>query len=194
MSRLYHAPLGVDSAVFRQVNGYRRTIGVITSGYVSHPSAEAIEEVADAALICKLAVFHLGPRNVEGMAPRKEASWTASLGITDSDLASLYSHAQWVSGLRHVEGFELPVLEGLLCGARPIVFDRPEMRKWYEGHAVFVKESHGEELIKSLVTILSKPPQPVTLFERNFVAKKFQWSRIANGFWEALLTRRSGEL
>jgi len=182
----YHAPLGVDP-VFAQ-NGHAevpRDINVMTSGYVSAPGAEAIEEVALAAGSLGLRVLHLGPAAVEGMRvtpPR----WSSVLGIPDSDLAALYRRTEWVSGLRQVEGFELPVLEGLACGARPIVFDRPDMLQWYEDHAAFVPESNGEELVEYLTELLRYHPQPVLEAERAEVLKRFSWEVIAKGFWERL--------
>lgn len=186
-TRFYHAPLGVDSNVFKLPARFRpRSTGVVSSGYVSGSLAEAIEEVADAARRCKLSVFHLGPHHVEGMKDRKERTWRAASGITDEKLAGLYQDARWVSGLRHVEGFELPVLEGLACGARPIVFDRPDMRKWYDGHAVFVPECSGEYLVRCLVDVMSKSPDPVTVEERAEILVEFDWSFITTGFWETM--------
>src|SRR3990172_4842632 len=83
----YHAPLGVDGSVFRPGNGAVRYLGVVSSGYVAGAGAEAIEEIAEAALATGLSVFHLGPANVDRMAPRREASWQAGLGLSDGDLS-----------------------------------------------------------------------------------------------------------
>jgi hypothetical protein len=184
--RFYHAPLGVDRSF---INGHHdmpvRDIHVMTSGYVSSAGGEAIEEVAIAADKVGLRVLHLGPSHVDGMRvtpPR----WSSVLGVSDVELAALYRQTEWVSGLRHVEGFELPVLEGLCCGARPIVFDRPDMTQWYEGHAAFIPECDGEELVEELVEVLRHHPVPVSASERAEVARKFDWGVIARGFWERL--------
>jgi hypothetical protein len=184
--RFYHAPLGVDGEMFRAAEG-SRPIGVITSGYVSGPAAEAIEEVAEAALREKLSVVHIGPSGVAGMKKRCEPTWKAQQGMTDAALSILYGRARWVSGLRHVEGFELPALEGLVCGARPIVFDRPDMREWYDGLAVFIPECSGAELVRELRAVFSLSPAPVTAEERARVLARFDWTTVTTGFWERLL-------
>lgn len=181
--RFYHAPLGVDGEVFKG-DGAPRYMGVVTSGYVAGPGAEAIEEVADAALEIGLSVFHVGPHPV-GMSPRREATWRCGHGMSDEDLAGIYGRARWVSGLRHVEGFELPVLEGLACGARPIVFDRPDMRQWYDDFAEFVPDCSGTKLVDALVRVMSEAPRPVTAAERAEVLRRFNWDTITRGFWEA---------
>lgn len=180
----FYAPLGVDEEFTRMFVDVPRRLGAITTGYVSGPSAEAIEEVAVAAGRLGMTVAHIGPFPV-GMTNDKSpgSHWKFHFGITDQELAALYRSSQWVSGLRHGEGFELPVLEGLCCGARPILFDRPEMRYWYGEHAVFVPECAGEALIEHLVRVMSEPPSPVTFDERRRVMRRFDWREIASDFW-----------
>lgn len=185
----YHAPLGVDQEVFSPSRVTRTS--VMTSGYVSGPGAEAIEEMATAARLVGLPVTHLGPVPVHSHDQSKKmdvgGGWRSVNGINDEQLAQEYSRCLWVSGLRHVEGFELPVIEGLLCGARPIVFDRDDMHQWYKEHAVFVPECSGETLVKTLVSVLSQEPAPVLPSERDEVARKFDWRTIAEGFWSRLI-------
>lgn len=180
----YLSPLGVDDA-FKSLDGRPMRTLVMTSGYVSGPGAEAIEEVARAAHVLGLPVQHLGPSSVKGMTfyPRM---WQAVDHISDSRLADIYRRSLWVSGLRHVEAFELPVIEGLCCGARPIVFDRPDMRRWYDGHAVFVRECSGEELVDQLIIAMREGPWPVHEPERQWALQTFDWATIARGFWEHL--------
>jgi hypothetical protein len=183
----YHAPLGVDAAFLDKCEAGEgpRDIPVMTSGCTTGPRAEAIEEPALAASSVGLRVLHLGPSAVEGM-PATPPGWSSVTGISDCDLAALYRRTEWVSGLRHVEGFEMPVIEGLCCGARPIVFDRPDMTQWYEGHAAFVPECNGAELVEVLTEVFRHLPVPVGDSERAEVARKFDWGVIARGFWERL--------
>jgi glycosyltransferase involved in cell wall biosynthesis len=177
----FHAPLGVDAEFALPFVPIPRTLGAVTTGYVSGPSAEAIEEVAVAAGRLGQQVAHVGPFPV-GMTDDKSPGphWRFHLAISDQELADLYRSSHWVSGLRHGEGFELPVLEGLCCGARPILFDRSEMRYWYDGHAVFVPECAGEELIDHLVRVMSCPP------ERRRILQRFNWQSIASDFWSRI--------
>lgn len=182
----YLAPIGVDDVFWSNhhpsVQADRR--GILTSGYVSSPEAEAIEEVAIAADRVGIPVIHLGP---DVPAP---GDWRAVSDISDGELRELYQSVAWVSGLRHVEGFELPALEGLRCGARPILFDRPDMRRWYDGRAVFVPESCNEELVEHLVEVLSQPPIRVSPRESMDVGMEFSWGTIARGFWNCAIGRR----
>jgi hypothetical protein len=193
----YYAPLGVDPTFTGgPLANPDRGDYVVTSGYVNHPAAEAISEIAYAAQRAGIGVVHLGPVP-EGMpADAMIGDWRNVHDITDTELATIYEHARWVSGLRHVEGFELPALEGLACGARPILFDRPEMRQWYRDHAVYVPESSGEPLIARLAELFSfhkareaqrvqgsirgGPVEPEEVFA---VRTAFGWRTIIDGFW-----------
>jgi glycosyltransferase involved in cell wall biosynthesis len=184
----YFAPLGVDRPFAEAVDFEKkpRDIAAMTSGYVSSPDAEAIEEPAMAADALGLKVVHLGPVGVEGMRltpPR----WSSVHGIQDYDLVRLYQRTEWVCALRHHEGFELPAIEGLLCGARPIVFDRPDMRQWYDEYVAYVPECHGDELVEHLTEIFRHKPTPVADEEKERLRERFNWKTIATGFWERAL-------
>lgn len=182
----YHAPLGVDAVFCEMPIATHQRTHVMTSGYVSSAKGEAIEEMAMAAWMLGMPVKHLGPSNIEGMSMSPGEGWTSLFDISDKALREHYHTCLWVSGLRHWEGFELPVIEGLACGARPIVFDRPDMRQWYDEHAVFVPESTGSELVGHLLDVLDEEPEPVDEAERAWVAERFSWKTIARGFWERI--------
>lgn len=143
--KMFHAPLGADS-IFRDnaqqllrnlITGARPSASrprdlIVTSGYVSGPGAEAIEEVWNAAERTGWAGVHIGPAAVEGMRRRSmPAGWRSAEGCTDSELADYYRRAYFVSGLRYVEGFEMPAVEGILCGAIPLLFDQWSQRHWF---------------------------------------------------------------
>jgi hypothetical protein len=179
--KFFHAPLGIDPVFTATLNGGMRDIGVMTSGYVSE--SEGIEEVAIAAGLAGLRVMHVGPTNV---IARKMPHWTAVEGISDLDLSHIYRRSVWVSGLRHTEGFELPAIEGLASGARPIVFDREDMRQWYRRHAVFVPESSGNKLVGHLLDVFRRSPVTVTKQEQIAVLGFFDWATIASNFWKRL--------
>jgi hypothetical protein len=188
-----HLPLGIDeNFTRRRMMSIVRDIGVMTSGYVAGPGAEAIEEVAIAASLAGMTTLHIGPHPQNmGIPPR---GWSFEYGVTDTNLANYYSRSYWVSGLRHIEGFELPVIEGLSCGARPIVFDRPETRKWFRDHAIFVKEQSGNGLIADLLDIFRMPPQPVYFEEQLDVREKFSWANIAPQVWNAVLSTKEASV
>jgi hypothetical protein len=184
-------PLGV-SAAFREADVSRpRVLGAVTSGYVSGFGAEAIEDVALAARAVGKHVFHLGPPHVQNMhRPHSDAAWvwTAKQGLTDTELAKVYATAQYVSGLRWTEGFELPAAEGLVCGARPVLFDLPCYRDWYGDMAVYVR--HDPSTLRGeLEAVLRQDPPPVTPRERQAAMDRFDWHAIARRFWAAVSQR-----
>lgn len=186
--RFYCAPLGIDEAFTvdepAAVEAQDDRWKVLSSGYVNGPGAEAIAEFTEAATRCGLVTRHLGPPPVGMTAFPKD--WHSIHGCTDEELAREYQACKFVSGLRFMEGFEFPVIEGLSNGARPIVFDRPETRRWFEGLAVFVPESQGEDLVRWIETAMyyARPVNADAIAEAR---RRFDWRTIAAGFWEKVL-------
>lgn len=181
-NQFMYAPLGID-AVFTSAasKSSLKSDYVVTTGCVSGSRAEAIEEVWLAAKIAGLRSVHVGPEKVQGTIYRADEILT---GISDFQLATIYQQAQWVCALRHVEGFELPALEALACGTRPILFDQPDLRHWYGRHAIYIPECRDEELVDRLVKLFKLPqPSPMTESERLMVIDEFNWKPIAQKFW-----------
>ena len=171
----YHAPLGVDGSVFTPGDGHAlRGYTVLTSGFRRHQ--EGVAECDEAAAAVDGCVFQLGPT----FSMKAETFY--GTGLEDDELARIYQQCQWVSGLRRTEGFELPAAEGLLCGARPLLFDRPHYRCWYESWGDFVTE--GGRTVEELTRLFERGPRPVTGPERDAAARLFDWERICRGFWE----------
>lgn len=182
-ANFYRAPMGLDPVFRRPFSNGHRDVGVMTSGYVNGHGQEAIEEPIVAAHQRGLTQLHLGPIP-EGLTPGVKLNYAYDIG--DTELVSLYQRTKWVAAMRFVEGFEMPAIEGLACGARPIVFDRPDMHHWYDGHAIFVPECSGQALIDALTPIVGSDPNPVTSEERAAVLAKFNWRTIVGGFWSAV--------
>jgi glycosyltransferase involved in cell wall biosynthesis len=178
------APLGVADAFRNCPNWERknRTFGISTSGYVAIPPGEAVRAVYEAASSMGMRTFHLGPERPEGIGRTRPNLWTARTGMTDETLADIFSHCGFVSGLRWVEGFELPVVEGLLCGARPICFDLPCYRHWFDGLAHFVP-ADPTRLHRELTGIFDTQRVEVSRDEREQVLETFDWNRIAPEIW-----------
>lgn len=180
-----YAPLGVDPTFVHMgqtVRSIRRN-RVVTTGYVSSPHAEAIEEVWEAANRAGVEAVHIGPSSVEGMS-KYPHNWRAVHEITDEELAQLYLTSTWVAALRHTEGFELPAVEGLVCGARPLLFERPCYRSWYGVHGTYVLDRGGHELVDDLVSVFRHVPRYIDDAERLKIASEFSWEKIATEFWE----------
>ena len=180
----YFAPLGVDDAFQGAATKdqdasepEQRTYLIATSGL--NWFTESIRECASAAARVNRRVFNLGP---ELYRPIVECY----SGISDQDLAHSYSQCDFVSGLRRKEGFELPAAEGLCCGARPILFDTPGYRRWYEPWGLFIPERSRDEVIASLVALFRQGPNPAKDHERREAAERFDWATIIPGFWSRL--------
>lgn len=181
-----YAPLGLDEAFVNPRMSFNRELAIITTGYASGPTTKPIEEIALAVNANKLRMLHIGPSALDGMHVYP-ACWQAQSEVNDPTLAMLYHNAERVSGLRLGEGFELSALEGMACGARPVVFDRVEMKHWFGSFAEVIPECHGQELVDRLKVLLSHPPDPVKMEERRTVIGDFSWERIATAFWDGLL-------
>ena len=179
----YYAPLGANASVFSpegpKVEPHRWKI--LTSGYVAE--TEGVREAAEATRQLGVKQFHLGPDL--GLGPHV----THRLGISDDLLAQVYRSCGFVAALRRVEGFELPAVEGLLCGARPIAFDRPHYRAWFGDSAEYVPEADPQTVTVALREILVKDPRPVTPLEREAAAARFSWGSAARGFWKMVEAR-----
>lgn len=174
----YHAPLGADSEIFCYHETQPKYV-IATSGF--NRLQESIRECILAADAVGKNVFHLG----------RSVNWgqnvTSAVGISDEQLAREYSACEFVSGLRRTEGFELPAVEGLLCGARPIVFDTPDYHFNYRDFAEYIHEGTRAEVVDQLTRLFTRGARPVTAAERVAATCWFDWKRICGEFWERCL-------
>ena len=175
----YHAPLGVDGDKFKDFDLERNyIIGIHSKGW----SRESMREVVAAAREVGKTVLNFEDEKDYG----EGVEYTGRIKDNDLKMAYHYSKCKYVSGLRRPEGFELPVIEGLMCGARPIVFDLPCYRQWYDGLAEFIPSEGRAVIIPALVELFKKDPKPVTEEEKELVKEKFNWEKIARGFWKRI--------
>lgn len=175
----YHAPLGVDGEIFTPSMPLRKNFLIGTSGYIAE--TEGVLECYRASQALGRMHFHLGPKEL-GLGP----GVTYMLNIPDEIVADAWSQCSFVAGMRRIEGFELPAIEGLMCGARPIMFDAPHYTQWFGEHAEYVPEGPADEVYEAVLKIVSRPVRPVTPAERTLCAQKFDWKKLVTGFWEAM--------
>lgn len=177
----YYAPLGVDTDVFYDEHFKERQY-IIINGSQNFLS-ESTKECYYASRLVNKKMLYLGQDlGREGVDCIND--------LSDEELAMAYSQSIFVSGLRRTEGFELPVIEGLMCGARPIVFDRPEMRKWFDGLALFIPEEPREHVIDKLTKLFllkDNPTLTVLPDELALAKERFNWQTIIDGFWARAL-------
>lgn len=183
-----YAPLGLDDAFVEQplITPPRRSM-VITTGYVTGESAEAIEEVWIAANRLGMEAVHVGPPKVEGM--KQPPNWR-HIAPDDKQLAQLYRTAKFVAALRHKEGFECPAAEAAACGTLPVVFDQPCMRAWYDDLAAFVPDCSGSLLVNYLAEVLTGNDRVYNFGYNGLLPRiaraRFNWERICTAFWRRI--------
>lgn len=172
----YYSPLGLDDG-FRKAPVRKKYI--IASNGLGYTTESARECILAAHRVGRKA-FHVGPI----ITNRRHVEF--SNGMTDAELAKKYSQCEFVSGLRRGEGFELPVIEGLVCGARPILFDRPEAHQWFDGLGIFIRETKRASIINNIEKVFRRGPVPVTNAEITETRGRFNWKPIIEGFWERI--------
>lgn len=176
----YHAPFGCDPDVFYAPLGNHRRYILGTAS--TSPEIESIQECYDAAKSTGRLHMHLG-----NSLPSEEHVVDVYHNISDRELATLWGQCEYVSGLRQIEGFELPAVEGLLCGARPLLYDAPHYRQWYDPWGVFIPYRPScIERTKVIANALQERAKPVSDTERAHAAQFFHWQRIVQGFWELI--------
>lgn len=158
----YLSPLGADPKLFYPLNYPRDRLVGMTGTYTR---AECLWEVEKAA------------RNVGARALKIRAE-------TDEELNQQYNRCLYISGLRHKEGFEMPAVEGMLAGTRPILFDTPDFRRWYDGIAVFIPEGNVLHTVNQLTKLFSAEPEPVLPKEVMYTRYRFDWEHIIHGFFD----------
>lgn len=175
---VYESPLGVDAAFAKErTREYSRRFVIATSGYVA--ASECVEEAAGAVEMLGGQSFHLGPK-FENL----KSHVVFGHGLLDEELALVYSRCQFVAGLRRCEGFEMPAAEGLLCGARPILFDRPHYRRWYSRWGRFIPETGFNDVRSALYEEFRRGPGEITAEELHEARQLFNWDTIVRGLWE----------
>lgn len=180
----YRMPWGIDPVTFNGFPSPKKDIDILSTGYVA--STESIQEAYDAV------------RKVGGSILNIGANFNFGLGfyslenISEELLRRLYERSKYVIGLRKMEGFELPILEGLACGTRGICYNADHYSHWFGNLVEYVEEDpaslHGApysaEVTDAIYKILMAPYRPVTEIERVYVKHRFSWENIMKGFWE----------
>lgn len=174
----YYAPLGVDPIIFSESKRSRQ-YKILASG--KHALSESVRECAFAVKRVKGKMLHLGHDL------RRGEDIVAITDIPDRQLAWFYSSCEFVSGLRRIEGFEFPIIEGALCGARPIVFDKPHYRKWFSEFAIFIPERSRDQVINDLELIFKIGTVPISDEEKQLIKERFNWETIITNFWNKII-------
>lgn len=178
----HRIPWGADSEIFYKTDT-EKIHTILTTGYVA--STESINEVYDALKSTLGNMVHIGSDFKLGH------NYKHFENISDESLTSLYNKSYYVSGLRKMEGFELPILEGLLCGTRGICYNKEHYSHWFGDLVEYVEEDdyatlgiYSNNTKEQLEKIFSSPYRSVTNEEIEFIKNKFSWKTIFDGFWK----------
>ena len=97
--------------------------------------------------------------------------------VPDDELASLYRGARCVAYVSRYEGFGLPVLEALACGAAVVAADLPPIREFADGAAITVDPADRDAIAAGLEQAAARRGE---LSARGpGVAAPYSWSRTA---------------
>lgn len=176
---LYHAPLAADPEKFYKQDMEKKYL-VGTNGNTY--GAECIGEVQHAAYYAGGNAVHVGEKF------NSDPIVEYFTNIDDNRFREIYNQCRWFSCLRRGDGFEITAVEALLCGVRPIMFDTPNYRQWFDGLAEFIPEVGSGEVAGRLKRIFKNGPKPVTDAEIQETKNRFNWEKIINGFWERCMT------
>lgn len=106
-------------------------------------------------------------------------------GLSVEEMRSLYSHADLFVFPSRYEGFGLPVLEAMACGAPVITSRKTSLQEIVDQAAVLVDPGDDEELRHAMITVLQdqelQDSMRVKGLER---AKQFTWERAARQTWD----------
>lgn len=176
ISNQYFSPLGVNAESFyREKSKKRWLVGTNGNSY----KAECIGEV-------RLAAFNIGRTMHVGPVQEPSPITDFYQDVSDDELRRLYNQCKWFACLRRKDGFEIIAAEALLCGVRPILFDAPRFRQWFDGLAEFIPEEKPEAVMRSLRALFKKNPEPVTNEQIETVKARFDWGKIMGGFYEMI--------
>jgi len=192
-TRHIYAPWGFDEEIFniddvKAVNSKRDNTIICFSFYDS----EHLSEIYDSCRLTGGKMLHTDFRFHQFLRQGRvfdEKYHMFKEWISDEELIKWYLSCKFVSGTRSGSGFELPIIEGAVCGAKPICFDSIYYRKWFNEFALFIPEGEYDiDMTNNVTKIFNNSENTkMTVNEIKEVRNKFGWQTIATNFWKEVL-------
>ncbi len=183
-------PHGVDRRLFR-VPAAEETTAVAARYALSRPYLACLGAVeprrgADLAVAAgralrqvwqDLELVFIGPPRAPVPCLEAPPPWVRRLGhVGDEELGPLLAGAAATLAPSRAEGFDLPVLEALACGAAVVASDIPPHVEHFAGGVQFFASGDAESLAEATARILSDATFAASLRARGLeVASRFRW-------------------
>lgn len=173
-------PWGVDPNTFMELPDIKeRPFDIYTWGASIKPDEEGILSLYKAMKQVDGKMLH------SGIDYGLEAPWYTFVPPADTyaGVAERLNRARFANALRREEGFELMGIQGALCGAKPLYFDLPCYRYWFDKFGIFVSQDNAvEDLVKVFSEDVSVPAE-----DKKYVIDNFSWDNVAKIFWGNIL-------
>jgi len=182
LNNFVRGPWGVNPHNFFIVPGIQKRYQILATGAV--PQTEGITEIIQACNDLKKPALHIGPNLKYNSQFYKNAQ-----NLSTKDMTLAYNQCLYTSGLRRVSGFELPVIEGILAGSRPICFNTHLYKYWYGDLVEYVNEKEPNIVVEQLKKIFNGKYRRVTKEEQQRVIDKFSWKVVAQEYWKNVMER-----
>ncbi|GAP95143.1 glycosyltransferase family 4 protein [Leptolyngbya sp. NIES-2104] len=107
--------------------------------------------------------------------------------LPTSTIAALYRRAEVVLLTSEAEGFGLPLIESLACGAIVVVSDLPVFREVAQDAAVYCPVADISAWVNAIETVLNDPNQAPARSRRLEIAGQYSWQKHAETIRQAYL-------
>ncbi|MDR1001444.1 MAG: glycosyltransferase family 4 protein [Clostridiales bacterium] len=100
--------------------------------------------------------------------------------VTDDDLVRLYNITDLFVFPSLYEGFGLPIIEAMACGARVVTSNCSSLLEVAEGYATLVNPKSARSIAKGILSVLNNPVDSLNLADKAVeYAKSFTWDIVA---------------
>lgn len=167
-------PWGAEPSIFNRNHAWK-TRACFVTGHIAE--TESIDKIMEACHNANYTLFHTG-ENFKFNSPL----YYHLPYLNDSQYSNILRKSKFVFGLRNIEGFEMACVEGLMCGATPVVPKLPTY-SFYDGFANFIDMSGN--IVEQIENILCNSLEIES--DENKVNDVFSWNSICSKLFGEIL-------